>query len=64
MNRFATFTVTMVALVVASAAPATAIPIPPDSGTPEQVPASQQRNLTDVPHRMPYLFRVGPEYLP
>ncbi len=22
------------------------------------------RNLTDVPHRMPYLFRVGPEYLP
>lgn len=63
MNRFATFTVTLVALVVASAAPATAIPLPPDSGA-GQRPASQQRNLTDVPHRMPYLFRVGPEYLP
>jgi hypothetical protein len=63
MNRFATFTVTLVALVVASAAPATAIPLPPDSGT-GQAGASQQRNLTEAPHRMPYLFRVGPEYLP
>ena len=40
MNRFATFTVTLVALVVASAAPATAIPLPPDSGTGRRPPRS------------------------
>ena len=67
MNRIATFTVSTIVLAVVTAAPAAAIPVPPDAGSSAdagQVPLSHQRGLTDFPHRMPYLFRVGPDYLP
>lgn len=66
MYRFATFTVTTIAIAVISAAPAGAIPVPPDQpvGATEvrSAAAGSVSQADRSEHRMPFLFRVNFDY--
>lgn len=65
MKRIVTIAVTTIVAGLIAAAPATAIPVPPDGAGRCEAPTAAASALEvhqDHPgaeHRMPYLFRVG-----